>query len=104
MVCYQWIHFYKVHPLFGIPDIDKERAEHEKTFKHFKCEYCDAQFLGKREYTEHRFECIHWMICEVCGKDFRTPEEQERYKKQDIFSKIRCKFSEIVILTLIISL
>ena len=78
---------------FGSPDLDKERAEHERTYKHFKCEYCNAEFLGKQEYGKHRYECLHWMVCDVCGKDFRRPEEQARYKSKntDMFSKIKCK-------------
>ena len=78
---------------FSTPDIDKERAEHERTYKHFKCEYCNAEFMTKQENSAHRWECMHF-VCEVCGKDFRTPEERERFKNSDFYSKIKCKFMQ----------
>ena len=57
--------------------------------------------MGKKEYASHRYECIHWMVCGVCGKDFRRPEEQAKYQKTDMFSKIKSKLSKIEIFRLI---
>ena len=57
--------------------------------------------MGKKEYASHRYECLHWMVCDVCGKDFRSPEEQAKYQKTDMFSKIKSKLSKIEIFRLI---
>ena len=78
-----------------IPDIEKERAEHERTYKHYKCEYCNVQLMTKNDYTKHRWECMH-LVCEVCGTDFRTPEYRQRFKKPDqIFGKVKRKYHSL---------